>query len=176
MYHQKRMLELWNMEVRGCIVIPRLANWYLLSNLRSLVYQIQLTRGKHILKWHEFSISIISIRWWHISEAFVYFCSPDRLKDWWRNLKSWRPKQQTSFFENSREAHSCQHTAEHLKGHTKTHWHTHRTFFTVHPHMLTKTHTSLSVFGHPLGSPVCRSFYMGNIIVLQLCPSLQHYA
>lgn len=130
---------------------------------------IYLTGGKYVLRWHEYSRNMSSIiNYWHVTGAFVYFYSPDRLKDWGWNLKGWGPKQQTSFFENSWEAHSCQHTAEHPKGRTKTGWHSHWMFPTVHPHWL-------SMPGHPLGSPVCRSFYMGNIIVLQLCSSLQHY-
>ena len=134
----KVMLDFGTSEI-GLLSRP-IANEYVLSNQRSLADLVQLPRGKSILQWLERSISR---SWWHIFEAFFYFYSSDRLKGWWRNLKSWRPKQQTSFFENSREVHSCQHTAEHLRGRTKTHWRTHSPLLTVQQHTKhTHTHTS----------------------------------
>lgn len=77
------------------------------------------------------------------------------LKDWWKNLKSQRPKQQTTFFENSREAHSCQHTAEHQKGTLYVPW------------------TGPPCLGARRGPhDVGRSGW--GYIRLQLCPSLQN--
>lgn len=82
----------------------------------------------------------------------VYFQSLNRLQDWHRNLNSCGPKQRTSFFENSREEHSCQHTAELRRGDTRT-----------------KNTPQPSASGHSC-SGLCRSFYTGNITALQLCP------
>lgn len=91
-----------------------------------------------------------------------------------KELKKLKAKTTNKFLRNSREADSCQHTAEHLRGHRKTLWRTHTMLLTVHPHKYTKNTHKPCTSGRPLGSPLCRSVYMGNIIVPQLCPSLQH--
>ena len=153
------------------------ANWYLLSNSRSPVHQIQLTKGKRILPWHECGTSNNHCKQTTRFPGVCLF-----LFSWQKtegldgeNLKSWRPKQQTSFFEKTQGRHTAANTQLSItQTHTHTHKHSHPTFLYctpphTHIHAGSQKHTwELSVCGHPLGSPVCRSFYVGNIIAIQL--------